>query len=49
MVWKLLNSYVSAFNPEKVEKYYSDRYNDDYEGFIIAKRVIKSMNIKKIN
>jgi len=44
VVWKLLNSYVSAFNPEKVEKYYSDRYDDDYEGFIIAKKELLNLS-----
>ena len=43
VVWKLLNSYVSAFNPEKVEKYYLDRYEDDYEGFIIAKKELLNL------
>ena len=44
VVWKLLNSYVSAFNPEKVEKYYLDRYEDDYEGFIIAKKELLNLS-----
>ena len=44
IVWKLLNSYVSAFNPEKVEKYYSDRYQDNYKGFIIAKKELANLS-----
>jgi len=50
VVWKLLNSYVSVFNPEKVEKYYEDRYKDNYKGFIIAKNeLLKLSNHCKIN
>jgi len=44
IVWKLLNSYVSAFNPEKVEKYYLDRYEENYEGFIIAKKELLKLS-----
>tara|TARA_B100000035_G_scaffold249362_1_gene218166 strand:- start:2659 stop:3630 length:972 start_codon:yes stop_codon:yes gene_type:complete len=44
VVWKLLNSYVSAFNPEKVEKYYLDRYQDNYEGFNIAKKELLKLS-----
>ena len=50
VVWKLLNSYVSVFNPEKVEKYYEDRYKDNYRGFIIAKNeLLRLSNHCKIN
>ena len=44
IVWKLLNSYVSAFNPEKVEKYYLDRYEENFEGFIIAKKELLKLS-----
>ena len=44
VVWKLLNSYISVFNPEKVEKYYKDRYQNNYEGFIIAKKELLKLS-----
>ena len=44
VVWKLINSYVSAFNPENIEDYYKKRYQDDYEGFKITKRELKKLS-----
>ena len=50
VIWKLLNSYISNFNPEKIEKYYFDRYQDNYDGFIIAnKELLKLSNHCKKN
>lgn len=44
VVWRLVNSYISAFNSEKFEKYYLDRYQDDYEGFVIAKQELLKLS-----
>ena len=44
VLWKLFNSYISAFNPENLSEYYKERYQDDYEGFIIAKKELKIFN-----
>ncbi len=44
VVWKLINSYVSAFGPEKVENYYLARYQDDYKGYITAKKELMKLS-----
>lgn len=53
VLWKLFNSYISAFSPENIKDYYKDRYKDDYEGFIVAKKELNKFNThckqKKIN
>lgn len=53
VVWKLVNSYISKFSPEKIEQYYLSRYQDNYEGFKNAKRELLRLkthcNKKSIN
>jgi len=44
VVWKLINSYISVFSPEKIDKYYLDRFKDNYEGFIIAKKELLKLS-----
>ena len=45
VLWKLINSYVSAFNPENITEYYKKRYEDDYKGFIIAKNELNKLSL----
>tara|TARA_X000000368_G_C23045412_1_gene718910 strand:- start:1276 stop:2247 length:972 start_codon:yes stop_codon:yes gene_type:complete len=45
VLWKLVNSYVSVFNPENITEYYKKRYEDDYKGFIIAKNELKKLSL----
>ena len=42
--WKLLNSYLSIFNPENIENYYKIRYQNDYEGYQITKKELARLN-----
>ena len=44
VVWKLINSYASVFNPENIENYYRDRYEDDYSGYQIALKELKRLS-----
>ena len=44
VVWKLINSYASVFNPENIENYYRDRYEDDYPGYQIALKELKRLS-----
>lgn len=44
VIWKLFKSYVTVFNPENIENYYKDRYQDDYEGFQVAKKELKRLS-----
>ena len=37
VIWKLLNSYKSNFKKEKLKDFYAERYQENYEGFKIAK------------
>jgi len=43
VLWKLFNSYKSQFNQENIKEYYSQRFEDTYPGFIIAKQEIKNL------
>jgi hypothetical protein len=45
VLWKLINSYVSVFNPENITEYYKKRYEDDYKGFIIAKNELNKLSL----
>ena len=45
VLWKLINSYVSVFNPENIPEYYKKRYEDDYKGFIIAKNELNKLSL----
>ncbi len=45
VLWKLVNSYVSAFNPENITEYYKKRYEDSYEGYIITKKELKKLSV----
>ena len=42
--WKLFNSYISVFNPENVEDYYQKKYQDNYDGFLIAKNELLKLS-----
>ncbi len=52
VVWKLLNSYKSSFNKEKLEDYYKKKYQDNYKGLQTAKIELKKLkkhcDLKKI-
>jgi hypothetical protein len=53
IIWKLLNSYKSKFQEKNIESYYKRLYEDDYEGYILAKenliKLKKYCDLKKIN
>ena len=44
VLWKLYNSFKNEFNQENIKEYYSKRFEDNYQGFIIAKKEIKNLN-----
>ena len=44
VTWKLLNSYLSIFNPENIENYYKIRYQNDYEGYQITQKELARLN-----
>jgi len=37
IIWKLLNSYKSKFQKENIDNYYKKLYEDDYDGYLLAK------------
>ena len=43
VVWKLINSYKSVFNQEKIKEYYLNKYSDDFKGFKIAKSELERL------
>ena len=43
VVWKLINSYKSSFEKEKLSDYYKKRYQDDYKGLQVAKEELKKL------
>ncbi len=43
VIWKLLNSYISSFEQEKLKDYYKERYEDNYLGFQTAKKELKRL------
>ena len=45
VIWKLINSYVAAFNPENITEYYKERFDKNYQGFIIAKKELKKLSL----
>ena len=45
VIWKLINSYVAAFNPENINDYYEERFKDDYPGYIIAKQELENLSL----
>ncbi len=53
VVWKLLNSYKSNFEKEKLSEYYKSKYSDNYEGYKTTvkelSRLKKHCVNKKIN
>lgn len=53
IIWKLFNSYKSEFKKENIQNYYKKLYEDDFEGYLLAKENLKNLkeycDIKKIN
>ena len=45
VIWKLINSYVAAFNPENINDYYEERFKDDYPGYIVAKQELENLSL----
>ncbi len=45
VIWKLINSYIAAFNPENIKDYYKERFDNDYKGYIIAQKELEKLSL----
>ena len=44
LIWKFINSQINIFKNENASDYYKNIYEDDFEGFNIAKNELKKLN-----
>tara|TARA_B100001093_G_C26840721_1_gene1020427 strand:- start:364 stop:1329 length:966 start_codon:yes stop_codon:yes gene_type:complete len=44
VLWKYYNSLKSNLDVQNIKDYYVSKYNEDYEGFIIAKKELKKLS-----
>ena len=49
LIWKFINSQKNIFKNENVSDYYKNIYEDDFEGFNIAKNELKKLNSHCLN